>query len=707
MLVLPTTTRAADWIVSGSIPADLRASEVVIVTTPDLNRHLFRPGDDVLLRSPVPLRSLLVTAEGYQARRIRCQYQPDTHRFALGRLAMTRKEAVVSLSAMTVTDQHPTAVSIPVANAKPRDLLGQAGSDGSLAKALQRLPGVTTPDQGSGLFIRGGNSNETLVVVNGTSLSSPDRELAPLGNITSMVNAESVESVRLQTANISARYGNVLSGVVDLNTDRVVDHDQYDFGLSMAGATADLEDRIGRLTAGFDSSYDTTRVLESNYGRGEPFSTYPWTAENDLSLAFDSGPVRSSLFVLARQSALGIAYATPFFEGLYTERQERRFVSSQTSVTVGAGDTLKVQVGDDWNAKATGFGGASGNGRTRNDELHLSYRHVISDTAHIEGGVDYGISRFTGSNLFAGGSGAVAPTTADAQSRRGVYAEGALETKNGWMAAIGMRAAEDTYARSVYLSPRISVRRKFGDWSAYATAGTFYQALDPERASQLADPAWLETAHMRTVSAGVAYTAKHSLVSIETYHKSYGGLVDYTADRRSLEGGIGQTVTGIDLAAARGLWQGAMLRGTLGLLRTLRNNPHDGTYPADTDIPITFDLRLSQDLFSKTFHAEVAYGYWSGAPFTRFTGVNESDGELYYAARNGDRFPSRTHVSFSLYNIFRLRAHCYLIPEVSGDNLLNRLDAETARYGPDWNIAGYDGTNLKRSFFFGFVISYE
>jgi hypothetical protein len=53
---------------------------------------------------------------------------------------------------------------------------------------MQTLPGVQNIDEGTGLFVRGGDVNETRVLLNDAVMLSPYNYETPTGNYTVTVN---------------------------------------------------------------------------------------------------------------------------------------------------------------------------------------------------------------------------------------------------------------------------------------------------------------------------------------------------------------------------------------------------------------------------------------------------------------------------------------------------------------------------------------
>ncbi len=84
-----------------------------------------------------------------------------------------------------------------------------------LFRALQTLPGITATSQASNqLYIRGGSPDQNLVRLDGASVYNPFHLFGLAANI----NPDIVGNVTVSTGGFPARYGDRLSGVVDVET---------------------------------------------------------------------------------------------------------------------------------------------------------------------------------------------------------------------------------------------------------------------------------------------------------------------------------------------------------------------------------------------------------------------------------------------------------------------------------------------------------
>lgn len=88
-------------------------------------------------------------------------------------------------------------------------------SSPDVVKALQSLPGVASgTEMLSGLYVHGGNNDENLYLLDGTSLY----QVSHLGGVFSAFNTDIIKNIDFYKSGFPARYGGRLSSVVDVRT---------------------------------------------------------------------------------------------------------------------------------------------------------------------------------------------------------------------------------------------------------------------------------------------------------------------------------------------------------------------------------------------------------------------------------------------------------------------------------------------------------
>ncbi|MDR0894765.1 MAG: TonB-dependent receptor, partial [Prevotellaceae bacterium] len=119
-----------------------------------------------------------------------------------------------------VDDSQMSAVELPIAQVKSMPaLFGET----DVMKALQRLPGVQAVNDGhAGLFVRGGNYDQNLIILDGSTLYNSEH----LNGFVSALNADMIDNILFYKGAFPARYGARLSSVLDIGM-KEGDYEQY------------------------------------------------------------------------------------------------------------------------------------------------------------------------------------------------------------------------------------------------------------------------------------------------------------------------------------------------------------------------------------------------------------------------------------------------------------------------------------------------
>lgn len=143
---------------------------------------------------------------------------------------------------------------------KPVDLLSNASSQGDIIGAVQNLPGVQRNggDQ-TGLFVRGGDASETMVLIDGITVQNPFFSNVPGVGQRSRFNPFQLKGTSFSTGGYSARYGQALSSILDLQTIDLPEKTMLSAGVNLSGLMLSGTQRMGDNALEFYGNY-------TNYG---------------------------------------------------------------------------------------------------------------------------------------------------------------------------------------------------------------------------------------------------------------------------------------------------------------------------------------------------------------------------------------------------------------------------------------------------------
>lgn len=127
----------------------------------------------------------------------------------------------------------------------PQEIETSAGTFGDPSRYMQMLPGVVSDnDKFNDIIVRGGNSQETLFIVDNIEIPSIN-QLAlsdTTGGFVSMIDNKAIQQMTLHTDTYDSKFDQRLSAVVEISTTkntRTIPHAEIELGMAGAGGSVD------------------------------------------------------------------------------------------------------------------------------------------------------------------------------------------------------------------------------------------------------------------------------------------------------------------------------------------------------------------------------------------------------------------------------------------------------------------------------------
>ncbi|MXY26036.1 MAG: TonB-dependent receptor [Acidobacteria bacterium] len=630
----------------------------------------------------------------------------DPHESVLEVSRGVRLNVVLAVSRMqdqvTVTAPSPEEAVTRLFLLEPVQVYRTPGARADVFRALQTLPGVAAPDDAAGLFVRGGDVSEVLVSLDDAVIAHPYRYETPTGGYRGAVDPLLISGLSFSTGGFSARYGNALSGILDLRGLERPEAPQTTATFGLAGASASIAapagDRFG-VHGAFNRTF--TGVLFAVNGSPRPFDPPPEGWDGSAGFAWNLGRGgRLKGFSLMQRDRVGVGIEQDAFTGLLQSSTAHGFVGTRWDGALGDW-AAAASFGHDDYKRGTRVGILD---RTTTDRV-TSWRMDLSapTTSVVEWRVGAngslaetaiaGRVPVRGGDL-AGVSGDVRFDAVVDDWYGGAYLEATAHT-GAVSTTIGARADRFGLARATTVDPRLNVRIGLGRTHALRFAtGVYHQAPSPsyydrERGASRLPP-------MRALHYVAGYEAGRETEGIyvraEGFVKTYADLPleeevrGYTAD------GYG-SARGVDLFVQ---WLSSRLevRGTASWLRAKRRwtpvdqreryDLPDGTWTPDFEIPWWVQIITTVPL-SNSMNVSASWRSAAGRPHTPIVD-GRAIGDRFlpvFGPVNSERLPryERLDVSSS-----------WLVPAGDGvailfatvDNVLGRANFFDYVYTPDY-----------------------
>jgi len=418
---------------------------------------------------------------------------------------------------------------------KPLDIVTTAGANADVVKAIEMLPGTQQTGPDNGLFVRGGDASELSILVDEMVVQNAFFSGPPGVATRSRFGAFNYQGVSFSSGGYSARYGQALSGVLELNTTDMPDKSTVNLGVNLAGLYASATKKWKKAALDFGGSYNN---LTPFYGIATTnFKFYNPPIGYSGNVRYVWKPNKDGILKISANGSYtqsGIAVPNPY-AGIQSAS------SNFVSPFVGLPDTIDFVTKDQYY-----YSNASYKQLFKDKySLYTAASYSLDSTRNSFGGVpilekdqrsqfriegkDYFTSRI---NLLVGGEVQHYGISKDfADSYRQDYTETQLAgyTELEWtpinMIAIrpGLRYEHSELLNKSDIAPRISMAIKTSANSQVSLAsGIFYQ--NPQDLYLLAGlrPGQQEAIHY---IAKWQYTKDDRTLRIEGYYKKYEHLV--------------------------------------------------------------------------------------------------------------------------------------------------------------------------------------
>lgn len=163
----------------------------------------------------------------------------------------TKLEEVI-ITAGTIEANNERSVAV----LKPLDIVTTAGAQGDIIGAIQTLPGVQRNggDQ-TGLMVRGGDVSESAIIVDGMVAQNAFGSSVPGVAQRSRFNPFQFKGTAFSSGGYTARYGQALSSILDLQTTDLPDKSTVNLGAHFAGLYVSGSKLMGKNALEYGANY--------------------------------------------------------------------------------------------------------------------------------------------------------------------------------------------------------------------------------------------------------------------------------------------------------------------------------------------------------------------------------------------------------------------------------------------------------------------
>lgn len=568
------------------------------------------------------------------------------------------------------------------------------GGTADIFQTLQTLPGVTRVGDSGDLYVRGGDPAETPIYVDGARLFHPGRFETLNGSIFGVLDPSVLRTAYFSSGGFSARYGNALSGIVALETERRPTTFRWRAGANLVSVGGTVWQPLGDRAGMWSTTMLThTRPLLELHDRTDDYPESPTSGQLMVGAALE--PVYG---LELRVGALGVSDRTT---ALISSTGYRGAFRSESGTRLG---TAEVRVSSSDGRMAARLTLASSTRDTRfrfgvlerdHEDSHFGARldgefehsHVV-----LRGGLEGArLASLTDGTVPASENVAPgSPVVRLDRNRRssehlGGYTEIEWRASRGLALLGGVRLDQLPGEADKQIDPRIAAAYSAGAWTFRVGGGRFSQgrwrtryAL-PDRGSPVGVP--LGAYHL---VAGIQREGAPALRA-EAYAKRYE---DYVQEDRV---GTDAPVATAGRAAGLDVLIRPQVLGPLVGWLTYSYLHCEVKLKDGSLVPCRFDVTHTLTAVGKLAVEEWELGltgrYATGRPYTPIVGAESpEDGRFaapLYGPVHSDRLPAYFRLDGRLSRLGRPRGGVAAI-YVEGLNVLNRGNVWGYSYDADY-----------------------
>lgn len=634
---------------------------------------------------------------------------------------ITMEEAFVTASAYATGDAESVTL-------QSLEVITTPGAAADIFLAIKTLPGVAMVDEGAGLFVRGGDVSETVLLLDQATVAHPYKYESPTGGVFGTIPPFLVAGTVFSSGGFSARYGNALSGVLAMTSQNMPLTTSYTANLGLAAASAGVDAPLipGKLGVRFSANQSFTGMMMRVNGFADEFLTTPRGTDVNLSLIYQYSPSgRIKLFNYTNHDRVGVFVDEPSFEGVFRGKSANWLHNLQWSDIV---DDWLMQVSLSLNRYENHrqLGSLDLRPSDTNAKLRVDLEKEVSERVAIAIG---GESERT-DNAFRGQvpvfEDILDPATeiyelddSYAGTRWGAYAESEMKLTRRIAATIGLRADYYGLAETVRVDPRLAMRYAFSQNLDLRLAwGRYHQGASAYAHNSVSGNPSLTPLGAQHMVAGLSYEKGLLMVRGEAYYKWYDRLVLEDPVLNFANTGDGSAY-GIDAFIKYGAFLATRANGWISysyLQSDRRQTRRLGDTVINESGPSPFDITHNLTIVGKVrlfglVSAGMTYRYATGRPFTPVTDAVLAEEGSYYLPVEGavgsERLPDfqRLDANLSYYLPFG-RGHNATI-YLALSNLLNRVNVLDYEYNLDYSKRRERRSNYRRFVYFGVAVNFN
>ncbi len=604
------------------------------------------------------------------------------------------------------------------------DVLTTPGGAADIFQSLKTLPGLTQVSESAELYIRGGDPIESLTMIDGAVVYHPYTFESAYGGIFSNLSQTVVKGMYFSSGGFSSKYGNALSGVLDIETRNQPANYKYQLGLSLANASLSVDFPIEKEKLGlyFDFRQSFTKPIFWLNGGAERLVVTPTSQNGTGGIVYSySQTGRLKLFGIIADDEQGVKVERAEYTGTFSGNSKNYFINLQNTdiplrFLVMKNSLAFNKYSNQWQLGLLDLTKTDYVYSFRNDfEMSVTTSNKILFGGEYENRkVNYlGKIPEEDFNISPDGQAKIIDAVFS-RSRLGLYTE--LQSANpfglnNFSLTAGLRYDKIAGLNLSWIDPRASFGYQLSDKSTLKLGwGIFHQLPDPRLFSPVDGNPNLTAMKSEHIILSYDYNLDdQNSFRAELYHKKYSNLPKENSNLNYDNSGNG-FANGVDVILKGNLPLNINGWISYGYINTKRFwMGFDELTSSSFDITHNLTLVLKYNL-SDSWQIGVNAKYATGRPYTPIISSHyRNDINIYepiYTPTNSSRYPNYKRVDVRLTYFNQLFGSVPFIAYMEGLNIMNFNNIFGYTYSTDYSekkeIQSYFG---QRMLVFGFMVT--
>jgi vitamin B12 transporter len=603
------------------------------------------------------------------------------------------KQVMVTASAFTAADEEGVTLTA-------MDVVRTPGAAADLFWAIKSFPGLQQVEEGAGLFVRGGDVSENVVLLDGAIINHPYKFESPTGGFFGTFSPFLLKGTFFSSGGFSAQYGNALSGALSMESYDLPNQRRMGIGIGLAAESIFLSTPIVENKFGFSLSgnrSNTKMMFELNKNRKD-FSEYPSSYDINLNAVYKMDKnSKLKLFVFRETDKVGVEVDDPDYNTHFHGSTSNQLYNTRYTSLVNKKYLIQANLAFNNFQRETNLGVMDLDIKDRLYQSRITAEREILAGATFR----FGLAFYRYQTLI---SGFVAMDELDLSPQAPIYkvdtdyvsdrtvqfVEFEFFAPMGIKVISGLRGEHESVTKQYQFDPRISFLYALNTHSNLtASWGIFHQYPDPSRYDPYVGNPKLTSMNAKHYIVGYAFQKDNTIFRLEGYYKKYQNLLLENDKINYSNEGHGYA-TGIDVFVKNsfGPFSGWCSYSWLKARRKWMDLPV--LVSPYFDITNNFTLVLNIDL-PKNITLGSSFRFATGKPYTPAP-------EKYHESR----VPSYQKLDLTFSYLHSFFESNMTVLYFSFSNILGRINIFDYRYSTDFERRDAVESSFGRSVYFGF-----